>query len=131
MYSQFSEGLTASTFMSRSPSRDRSPQNIYVPRRRPQEQVSQTARHGSNTGSLDIRPISPHPVFNVVRNIKKQTSSIWSPHLGRDRRAVRYSIWQPPAAEWSAKSELSGKRNSQIVLFVVGFIFPLGKSFKN
>lgn len=131
MHSQYSEGRTASSFiMSRSPSQDRSPPNIYVPRRRPQERGSQPGRHGSNTGSMDIRPVSPHPVFNVVRNIKKQTSSIWSPHLGRDRRAARFSMWEPPAADWSAKSELTGKRNSQIVLFVVGFVFPLGKSCK-
>lgn len=81
---------------------------------------------GSNSASLEITSIPARPVLAVVRGIKKQTSSIWSPHLGRDRRAARYSIWEPPTADWSAQSEMTGRRNAQIVMFVVGFIFPFG-----
>jgi hypothetical protein len=78
---------------------------------------------------MDISSTPAHPVMAVVRNIKKQTSSIWSPHLARDRRPVEHSIWEPPAAEWEAQSELTGRRNAQVTMFVVGFIFPLAWMF--
>ncbi|KAL6850896.1 hypothetical protein ACO1O0_008022 [Amphichorda felina] len=60
----------------------------------------------------------------IARGVKKQTSSIWSPHLRRDRRASRYSIWDPPSAVWSTESGFDWRRNQQVVLFVVGFIIP-------
>jgi hypothetical protein len=80
---------------------------------------------------MDISAAPAHPVLAVVRNIKKQTSSIWSPHLAQDRRPVSQSIWQPPALQWEARSELTGRRNAQVTMFVVGFVFPLGKSWKS
>lgn len=123
MYSDYSEGQPLEAQLSRSPSQDANVTNIRVPRRRPREHFP---RQPSNAGSMDISSTPAHPVMAVVRNIKKQTSSIWSPHLVRDRRPVEHSIWEPPAAEWEAQSELTGRRNAQVTMFVVGFIFPLG-----
>ncbi|GJC86869.1 hypothetical protein ColLi_09707 [Colletotrichum liriopes] len=62
---------------------------------------------------------------NQVRTgLRKKTSSIWSPHLRRDQRAGRYSIWEPPSVTWSAESSILGKRNMQVTLFAIGFILP-------
>lgn len=112
--------------LSRSPSQDANATNIRIPRRRPRDAFP---RQHSNAGSMDISAVPAHPVLAVVRNIKKQTSSIWSPHLARDRRPFQHSIWQPPASEWEARSELTGRRNAQVTMFVVGFIFPLAWMF--
>lgn len=71
--------------------------------------------------------ITSNPIMNVARGIKKQTSSIWSPHLQHDKRPARYGIWEPPSTVWSEGDGISGRRNLQVVLFVVGFIFPFGK----
>jgi hypothetical protein len=65
----------------------------------------------------------------IMQTIRRKTSSIWSPHLRPDRRSRRYSVWEPPSVNWSEDSGILGKRNAQIVLFVVGFLFPFGKSF--
>ncbi|KAK7429510.1 hypothetical protein QQZ08_003889 [Neonectria magnoliae] len=124
MFSNFSS-TDSQGGLSRSPSQDRYVSNIFSPRRRPRDLPSPSGgRRESDSGSMDITPLPPHPVLAVVRNLKKQTSSIWSPHLGRDRRPMRHSIWEPPAADWEAKSELTGRRNAQVVMFVLGFIFP-------
>lgn len=77
---------------------------------------------------MDITPARPAHDYRVVRSLKPQTSSIWSPHLQMDRRASRYSIWDPPSVSWSADSGILGKRNVQVVLFILGFILPLGTS---
>ncbi|KAM0223109.1 hypothetical protein ACHAPA_011618 [Fusarium lateritium] len=126
MYSDYSDGQPLEAQLSRSPSQDANVTNIRNPRRRPREHYP---RQPSNAGSMDISSTPAHPVMAVVRNIKKQTSSIWSPHLARDRRPVEHSIWEPPAAEWEAQSELTGRRNAQVTMFVVGFIFPLAWMF--
>lgn len=122
MFSDFSESQPGG--LSRSPSRD---QDVTNHRRRPRGPVF--GRPASDMDSMDIQPVSAHPVLAVVRHLKKQTSSIWSPHLARDRRPVRQSIWEPPAADWEARSELTGRRNAQVAMFVVGFIFPLGEFY--
>jgi hypothetical protein len=125
MYSEYSQSQPPEGQLSRSPSQDANATNIRNPRRRPREALPHQHSH---TGSMDISAAPAHPVIAVVRNIKKQTSSIWSPHLARDRRPVSQSIWQPPASQWEARSELTGRRNAQVTMFVVGFVFPLGKS---
>ncbi|KAH7260036.1 hypothetical protein FSOLCH5_009611 [Fusarium solani] len=127
MYSEFSDSQPPASFLSRTPSQDANVTNIHNPRRRPREPVP---RRRSEAGSMDITPAPPaHPVMTVVRNLKKQTSSIWSPHLARDRRPFQHSIWQPPTSDWEARSELTGRRNAQVTMFVVGFIFPLAWMF--
>ncbi|KAF4467568.1 hypothetical protein FALBO_5547 [Fusarium albosuccineum] len=126
MYSEFSDSQPPGSFLSRTPSQDANVTNIHNPRRRPREPLP---RRQSDTGSMDITPAPAHPVVAVVRNLKKQTSSIWSPHLARDRRPMRHSIWQPPASDWETRSELTGRRNAQVTMFVVGFIFPLAWMF--
>jgi hypothetical protein len=72
--------------------------------------------------------ITPAEIGEIRQGPKKKTSSIWSPHLRPDHWAGRYSAWQPPSVAWSAESRVFGRRNSQVLLFVIGFIFPFGKS---
>lgn len=78
---------------------------------------------------MDISPAPQEQNYGIFRTLKQKTSSIWSPHLQPDRRATRHSVWDPPSVSWSADSGMLGKRNAQVVLFVLGFIFPFGMSF--
>ncbi|KAG5957582.1 hypothetical protein E4U58_005835 [Claviceps cyperi] len=55
--------------------------------------------------------------------IRKQTSSIWSPHLSRDKRALMYCLWRPPSSVAARENTLSLDR-LQTFLFVLGFAFP-------
>ncbi|KAH6893603.1 hypothetical protein B0T10DRAFT_278046 [Thelonectria olida] len=127
MFSNFSYTESQTGGVSRSPSQDRHVSNLFGSFRRPRNPV---AEHGgyrepqSEPSMEDMRSFQSNPVMQVVRSIKKQTSSIWSPHLSRDRRAADHSLWEPPAAAWEAKSELTGRRNAQVAMFVVGFILP-------
>lgn len=128
MVSLYNDSRPGSSFLNRSPSIERFG-TIFSPRRRPRDvsdarERSQSRRPESGTGSMDI---TPHPVLRVARRMKKQTSSIWSPHLQHDRRTSRYSIWEPPSAVWSAESGLMGRRNLQVVLFIAGFVLPFGE----
>ncbi|KAI1074074.1 hypothetical protein F5B20DRAFT_470042 [Whalleya microplaca] len=102
-----------------SPSQDPQSPNIWNPRRRPRELDTR----GDRPSSMEITP-APVAGGNIRRAPKKKTSSIWSPHLRLDHRSSTYSIWNPPSVSWSAESGMFGKRNIQVVLFVVGFIIP-------
>ncbi|KAG5929757.1 hypothetical protein E4U42_004684 [Claviceps africana] len=71
----------------------------------------------------NIAPIPPRQL-SVIRRIRKQTSSIWSPHLRRDRRAPTHSIWRPPSIGYAARENKLFRDRIQLVLFVLGFVFP-------
>ncbi|KAL8423408.1 hypothetical protein RB596_003571 [Gaeumannomyces avenae] len=112
-----------------SPAADHFPSSLFSPRRRVREvEAGPSQRPFSDQASLDIAPASPTDMdYNAIRpNLRKKTSSLWSPHLGMDRRAIssRYSRWDPPSVSWSAESGVWGRRNIQVVMFVLGFIFP-------
>lgn len=129
MFSNFSYSESQVGGVSRSPSQDRHPSNLFGSFRRPRNPVGEHGGHRepqSEPSVDDLRSLNANPVMQVVRSLKKQTSSIWSPHLGRDRRAAENSIWEPPVVAWEAKSDLTGRRNAQVAMFVVGFILPFG-----
>lgn len=114
---------------SMSPVSEHYPMGIYSPRRRPRESTGlhEVAYRRSTTGSMDIQPVAAEDEqeLGFRRSLRRMTSSLWSPHLRRDLRARnRYSIWDTPSVAWSAESGMFGRRNLQVVLFVVGFIFP-------
>ena len=54
-------------------------------------------------------------------------SSVWSPHLRLDRRAMRKSVWEPPSVNWSTEGSWFGRRNVQIIMFIAGFLIPFCK----
>lgn len=119
---------SAAFYGSGSPNTDHFPLSMYTPRRRANQVVPQSDRHPfSGSGSMDITGLPANEDYGILRTLKKKTSSIWSPHLAVDRRASRYSIWDPPSVSWSADNGLLGKRNIQVLLFIIGFIFPFGK----
>jgi len=101
-------------------------------RRRPREQQHQSVdeaihRDPTQEPEDEIQEEEGHPVLQVARRIRKQTSSIWSPHLAYDRRATRYSMWEPPSTTWSEEAGIISRRNMQVILFIAGFVFPIGK----
>ncbi|KAL7945712.1 hypothetical protein V8C42DRAFT_42966 [Trichoderma barbatum] len=118
MFSQFTSSLHRDSSHSRSPSYEPYTSEITNPRRRPRDMQ----RRASESDSMDIRPQPYPPIGHSF--VKKQTSSVWSPHLQHDRRASRFSIWSPPSLAESADYGI-WKRNLQLVLFVVGFVCPL------
>ena len=118
----------SSSFRSGSPNTDHFPLSIYSPRRRPREINPNTGRP-STRGSLEINP-APLQGNNDPDTRRFRTwslTSVWSPHLRYDRRATRHSMWDPPSVSWSTDGSWFGRRNIQIVMFTVGFIFPFGK----
>ncbi|KAI0476996.1 hypothetical protein F4859DRAFT_521571 [Xylaria cf. heliscus] len=101
-----------------SPAPEQFAQNIINPRRRPREAPQ-------DISPQPFSPEIPQPeIGDIRRGPKKKSSSIWSPHLRPDVRSSRYSIWRPPSVTWSAENNILGRRNIQLVLFVLGFIFP-------
>lgn len=68
-----------------------------------------------------------YPDLAWARTLKKQTSSLWSPHLRRDIRESTYGIWDPPAGALSVEGCITARRNVQVMLFMSGFLFPIGK----
>jgi len=119
------------SFRSGSPNTDNFPLSIYSPRRRPREVNTHGRR--SNRGSMEITPapqlgsdgqLIQDPYTRRFRTWSM--SSIWSPHLQFDRRANRHSVWGPPSVNWSTEGAF-GRRNVQVVMFIVGWIFPFGK----
>ncbi|KAI1322825.1 hypothetical protein F5Y16DRAFT_27638 [Xylariaceae sp. FL0255] len=97
---------------------DQVEQSIRNPRRRPHEVP---ATEGQRPLSMEITPVT---IGEIRRGPKKMTSSIWSPHLRRDNRSSRYSMWEPPSTTWSVENRIFGRRNIQLVLFTLGFVFP-------
>jgi len=123
----------SSSFRSGSPNTDHFPLSIYSPRRRPREIDPHAGGH-STRDSLEITPApqlgSDGRLINDPYSRRFRTwsmSSIWSPHLRLDRRATRRSVWEPPSVNWSTEGGWFGRRNIQIVMFIMGFIFPFGK----
>ncbi|KAI2630606.1 hypothetical protein GGR54DRAFT_161697 [Hypoxylon sp. NC1633] len=101
-----------------SPARDQFSQSIFNPRRRPRDADPYDQRRGS----MDIEPVTETGEIRLAP--RKKTSSLWSPHLRLDTRASRFSVWNAPSVTWSADSGVFGRRNIQVVLFVMGFLFP-------
>ncbi|EAQ90933.1 hypothetical protein CHGG_02868 [Chaetomium globosum CBS 148.51] len=111
---------------SESPNTDNFPQAIFSPRKRAREvQPNNGQQRSPDQASMEISPAPQGHDYNVFRTLRQKTSSIWSPHLQPDRRATRYSVWDPPSVSWSADSSILGRRNAQVLLFIIGFIFPL------
>ncbi|ATY59440.1 serine-rich protein, putative [Cordyceps militaris] len=76
-------------------------------------------------GKIPVTIQRSYPDLTWARTLKKQTSSLWSPHLRRDNRASTHGIWDPPAGVVSVEGCITARRNVQVVLFMFGFIFPI------
>ncbi|KID89665.1 serine-rich protein [Metarhizium guizhouense ARSEF 977] len=121
LFSEFSASVHNSPLISRSPSIKRfTPGTQLPPQRRPPPAPCEAP---SAPQSASDGPVSCPPL-NMVCRIKKQTSSIWSPHLRRDRRSRRYNLWRPPSTVWIKEEHISRRSNIQAIMFVSGFVFP-------
>ncbi|TQV92355.1 serine-rich protein [Cordyceps javanica] len=109
------DSQTRSSFQRRSHSVERV--GIFSQR----QQEPPTAANGS--APITIR--RSYPDLAWARTLKKQTSSLWSPHLRRDNRANSYGIWDPPIDALSVDGCITARRNVQVVLFMSGFLFPI------
>lgn len=106
-----------------TPSDGNFPLSIYRPRNRPRNRAS----HADTVSLADEVYSSDGGVYVLGPNM--QPLSGWStPHLRTDRRGMRYSVWKAPSLDADFHSTLFGRQNRQILLFCIGFIFPLGKS---
>ncbi|PHH74078.1 hypothetical protein CDD80_3321 [Ophiocordyceps camponoti-rufipedis] len=126
LFSDFNSRSRGSSFLSRSPSAERYPSAIRSPRRRPFQAMSQ--RRHNDTATRDdggVENIEPPPSSFGPRRLRQQTSSIWSPHLRRDKRAYGYKLWDSPSTVWSANESLLSRRRVQPTLFAIGFLCPL------
>ena len=130
MYSLYNDTPRSGSLLRQSPSAERFMIPIRSPRRRPRDQqqhlsVDEAFHRDPTQEPEDEIEQAGHPVLQVARRIRKQTSSIWSPHLAYDRRASRYSMWEPPSTTWSEEAGIISRRNMQVVLFIAGFVFPI------
>ncbi|KJZ73353.1 hypothetical protein HIM_07147 [Hirsutella minnesotensis 3608] len=123
LFSDFTSYSGAASFLSRSPSAERFPTTLRSPRRRPREAAS-PSRHGIAPARCDDSEVGSCHMSPWTTRLRQQPSSVWSPHLRRDRRASGYGIWEPPSAVWSTNTSLLSRKNTQPILFVLGFIFP-------
>ena len=64
-----------------------------------------------------------------MRGLPLQRTPSWSPHLWVDRSSLgrRRSLFIVPSLDERAEGKALNKRNIQIVLFAIGYIFPIGK----
>jgi len=121
--SESSESLrpgTSNSGRTHTPS-DGFPPALYRPRNRPRNRGSQP-----DALSLADDMQSIDGVYVLGPNMRP--ASGWStPHLRTDRRGgTRYSAWAAPSLDDNIGSTLFGRQNRQVLLFTVGFIFPLG-----
>ena len=110
------------------------PTGIFLPRRRPHEAPESPSRlnwplpqqpqsgdeEESDEGEIEVR--GPPAATRVPSN--------WAPRLARDRRsgAVRRSLWSPPSFNEKTDEPIVSRRNAQLIMFCVGFVFPFGKN---
>ena len=116
---------TSHSVRSHTPSEGNHAFGIYRPRNRPRNRTSQP-----DTISLadEIQPIDGD--VYIVGPDRRPLSGYSTPHLGHDQRGrMLYSAWQAPSLDDDFNTSLFGRQNRQILLFCLGFIFPLGKSF--
>ncbi len=100
--------------------------NIFRPRTRNNREVTGQQRRSS----LAIGPVRPRELdLAEIRGLpRRKVSPNWSPHLWHDRTSLgrRRTIFQAPSIDEQAEGKAPSKRSAQVMLFVIGFIFPPG-----
>lgn len=118
-------GLSNAPYTTTEPSQSES--SLSVSRSRPKPPHFGHSRNDS----MPITRIQPSEINMVeVRGAPRtKVSAVWSPHLWHDRNSAgkRRSLFIAPTVDKEAVGKAPGRRNMQVVLFTVGFIFPLGK----
>jgi hypothetical protein len=106
-----------------TPSDGNLPLSLYRPRNRPRNRASQ----GDEISIVDDVHSIDGGVY-VLGPYMHPLDGFSTPRLRTDRRgATRYSVWNAPSLDHDLNTTLFGRQNRQILLFCIGFIFPLGK----
>ena len=99
---------------------------IFRTRNRPPDIITQR----QHRDSMAITPITATDdnLVEIVGPLRRKVSDIWSPHLWHDKRTTlrRRSMFKPPSLDEQAEGNALNRRNTQIMLFAVGFLVPLG-----
>lgn len=106
-----------------------SAESLNMRRTRPKQIIH--TQNQANRDSMAIGSAQPNgtALAQVQGEPRQPVSQIWSPHLWQDRRNVgRRSFFKAPSLDEHAEGPFS-RRNAQVLLFTLGFIFPLGKSY--
>ncbi|KAL9129853.1 MAG: hypothetical protein Q9217_001808 [Psora testacea] len=78
---------------------------------------------------LNMHPPRPQELnlVEICGSSRRRISPSWSPHLWHDRTSLgrRRSLFMAPAVNEQAEDHSLTKRNVQIVMFALGYIFPL------
>ncbi|KAF2243311.1 hypothetical protein BU26DRAFT_437302 [Trematosphaeria pertusa] len=110
---------TAHSGRTNTPSESNFPLSIYRPRNRPHQRISQP-----DTVSISDGPFEQE--IYVIGPARRPLAEPFTPHLRPDRRSqARLSAWKAPSFDDSLGSMLFSRQNRQILLFCLGFIFPL------
>ena len=82
--------------------------------------------------SMAVNPAEGGPVVvGMHGQPQRRPSQLWSPHLWHDGRCIgkRRSMFIAPSIDEQVKGTGMRRRNAQVWLFTLGFIFPFGKRF--
>ena len=95
--------------------------SLNIPRNRPRDRRrSELGFRSARPGELDLAYLRGDPTRRITKD--------WSPHLWHDRTSLgrQRSIFIAPSVDEEAEGNALTRRNAQIVLFALGFIFPPG-----
>ena len=100
--------------------------NIFRPRTRNNQEINRQSRQDSAVNG----PTRPQELnLAEIRGApRRRISPSWSPHLWHDRTSLgrRRTIFQAPSIDEEAEGNSPNRRNAQIWLFAIGFIFAPG-----
>ncbi|KAI9766812.1 MAG: hypothetical protein M1840_006287 [Geoglossum simile] len=74
---------------------------------------------------MEISELPANVEIEITGPPRSRASSGWSPRLHQDRRAKTVSVWQAPPIKGKPTGGIFSRLNVQIVLFCLGFVFPL------
>ena len=102
---------------------------IFVPRSDSRTSADILNMGNGRKGSRDLLNGKGLALAEVNGPPMRRITPNWSPHLWHDRTSLgrRRSVFKAPSMDERAEGKALTKRNAQIVLFAVGFIFPLCK----
>jgi hypothetical protein len=107
-----------------TPSEYNFPMSLNRPRNRPRNRGSQ----GDDLSIAEELHTADGGVYVLGPNMQP-LHRYETPRLRTDQRVgMRYSVWNAPSLDHDLNTTLFGRQNRQVLLFCVGFIFPLGKS---
>ncbi|KAL8802180.1 MAG: hypothetical protein Q9182_003969 [Xanthomendoza sp. 2 TL-2023] len=96
--------------------------------RRTRQRPNVETRNQDFRDSMAIGPAQPNGVIlaRVQGQPKQPISQVWSPHLWQDRRngMQKRSLFKAPILDQHVEGPF-GPRNIQVLLFPLGFVFPL------